>query len=169
MKKNTASLPAVSSVPKKLRKRATMSKRTELIALMTAAGCTDPRNWVGSELSENKPQFARFLFLKEFHEIVDEVENTLAGCEEYSPDISATLKILQETLSAESLHTFLRIYGKALGNAFVMMLDYGPEYTEAGAPGWALMETNTEGETTDRLIQGLHEDYLDFEESYVKK
>ena len=56
----------------------------------------------------------------------------------------------------------LLAYGQALGNSFVMAVDEGPSRREDGMPGWVLMETDADDTPSGRLIQGLHEDYLDF-------
>ena len=40
------------------------------------------------------------------------------------------------------------------------MLDQGYLYDVNDNVGWSLMELDNKGTTTDRLIQGLHEDFL---------
>lgn len=145
-------------------------ERTErhaaLTAAMQAAGCITPRDWVGSELAENIAQFARFRVLRDVHLLVDDVEATLSDIADDHPGLQASLDTLRAALPPNALHALLRAYGKVLGNGFVMVLDEGGMSDDVRAPGWQLMETGADGEPTGRLVQGLHEDYLDFDGSY---
>lgn len=141
-------------------------RRERLTELMSAAGCVKPKPWVSSELSEDIPQFARFLMLKSVHEIADDVDVVLSNATWERPDLTLTMDRLRHTVPAEDLHVFLRAYAKAMGNLFVTLLDHGPDFSGPGVPGWLLMETDEAGETTDRAVEGLCEDYLDFEANY---
>ncbi|OWT77016.1 MULTISPECIES: hypothetical protein [unclassified Achromobacter] len=141
-------------------------RRAALAAAMEAAGCTDPKSWVDSELSEDIPQFARFLLLQEVHRAADAVEVTVSEALFDRPDLEVTLKTLRSIVAPDALNELLLAYGKALGNTFVMALDHGPQ--DDDVPRWQLMETDAEGKPTGRLVQGLHEDYLDFEDSYER-
>ncbi|WP_416056350.1 hypothetical protein [Stenotrophomonas maltophilia] len=129
---------------------------------MKAAGCSDPRDWVNSELGENLPQFARFLMLRDVHALADDVDGTLSEALFDRPDLEQTLATLRGAVHSQALHALLHAYGKALGNSVVMAVDEGPAMREDGMPGWLLMETDANDEPTGRLVQGLHEDYLDF-------
>jgi len=137
-------------------------RRDELSAAMKAAGCSDPRDWVNSELGENLPQFARFLMLRDVHALADDVDGTLSEALFDRPDLEQTLATLRSAVDPQALHALLHAYGKALGNSVVMAVDEGPAMREDGMPGWLLMETDANDEPTGRLVQGLHEDYLDF-------
>lgn len=143
-------------------------RRAALTAAMQAAGCTAPKDWVNSELREDIPQFARFLMLQEVHQLADAVEDGLAEALFDRPDLEQTLDAARAALGPAALHDLFRAYAKALGNSFVMVLDEGPSTASADTPGWQLMETDAEGEPTGRLVQGLHEDYLDFDASYKR-
>ncbi|WP_137189601.1 hypothetical protein [Stenotrophomonas rhizophila] len=140
-------------------------RRAQLTAAMQAAGCTAPRDWVSSELSENIAQFARFRVLHDVHVLADDVEHVLSDALDDQPDLQDTLQTLRAAVDPAALHALLRAYAKALGNAFVMVLDEGGMCDDPRMPGWQLMETGPDG-PTGRLVQGLHEDYLDFEDSY---
>ncbi|CAH0234257.1 hypothetical protein [Stenotrophomonas lactitubi] len=129
---------------------------------MKAAGCSDPRSWVNSELGENLPQFARFLMLRDVHALADDVDSTLSEALFDRPELEQTLATLRGAVDPQALHALLHAYGKTLGNSFVMAVDEGPAMREDSMPGWLLMETNANDEATGRLVQGLHEDYLDF-------
>ena len=134
---------------------------------MKAAGCTDPRSWVNSELGENLPQFARFLMLRDVHTLADDVDSALSEALFDRPELEQTLATLRGAMDPQALHALLRAYGNALGNSFVMAVDEGPAMREDGMPGWLLMETDANDEPTGRLVQGLHEDYLDFDDRYT--
>ncbi len=132
---------------------------------MEAAGCADATDWATSEIEENIPQFGRFLVLREMHDALDVTRNLEEVCFE-DPAATALLEKLKAALSADELHDFLYAYGKVVGNTMASILDDGP--IDDGVPGWALMELTPECELTGRVIQGLHEDFLDFEESLGK-
>ena len=141
-------------------------QREALQSSMREAGCVAPADWVASELSEDIPQFARFLLLKGVHEIADDVDSAVAGGLWSNPDAERTWALLQAAVPPDALHSFLRAYAKAVGESIVMLLDYGMgNDAPDDAPGWLLMETR-DGETTGRSIEGLHEDYPDFEKEY---
>ncbi|MCF7752140.1 hypothetical protein KQ945_15370 [Bacillus subtilis subsp. subtilis] len=141
-------------------------RHARLTAAMQAAGCTAPRDWVRSELSEDIAQFARFLVLRDVHQLADDVEGTLSDMTHDRPDLQASVETLRAALEPSALHALLLAYGRALGNGFVMVLDEGPAAQDADMPGWQLMETGADGAPTGRAVQGLHEDYLDFEGAY---
>lgn len=140
-------------------------RRAQLTAAMQAAGCTAPRDWVSSELSENIAQFARFRVLHDVHVLADDVEHVLSDAIDEQPELEGTLQTLRAAVDPTALHALLRAYAKALGNHFVMVLDEGGMSDDPRLPGWQLMETGPDG-PTGRRVDGLHEDYLDFEDSY---
>jgi hypothetical protein len=148
---------------------ATNSERRALLtAAMLAAGCTEPKDWVRSELAEDIPQFARFLMLRDVHRLADAVDDTLTEALYDQPGLQRTLDVLRAAVPRSSLDALLLAYGKALGNGFVMALDQGPAAPEEGMPGWQLIETDADGAPTGRRVEGLHEDYLDFDTSYAR-
>lgn len=136
-------------------------RRASLTAAMQSAGCAAPADWVNSELREDIPQFARFLLLRDVHTLTDAVDDTLAEALYDRPDLQGTVQALHAAVDPAALHALLLAYGKALGNGFVMALDEGPAAPAPDMPGWQLVETDADGEPTGRLVQGLHEDYLD--------
>lgn len=140
-------------------------RRAQLTAAMQAAGCTAPRDWVSSELSENIAQFARFRVLHDVHVLADDVEHVLSDAIDEHPELEGTLQTLRAAVDPKALHALLRAYAKALGNHFVMVLDEAGMSDDPRMPGWQLMETGPDG-PTGRRVDGLHEDYLDFEDSY---
>ena len=144
------------------------ARRAALTAAMQSAGCTAPADWVNSELREDIPQFARFLLLRDVHTLADAVDDTLAEAVYDRPDLQRTLQSLHAAVDPAALHALLLAYGKALGNGVVMALDEGPAAPAPDMPSWQLVETDADGEPTGRLVQGLHEDYLDFDAAYQR-
>ena len=72
---------------------------------------------------------------------------------------------LASQFDEQELKKLLHFYGKSIIGKVIDMLDQGYLYDVNGNVGWSLMELDNKGTTTDRLIQGLHEDFLEFEES----
>lgn len=144
-----------------------MSERhAQLTTAMLAAGCTAPKDWVHSEVSEDIPQFARFLLLRDVYRAIDAVDERLAEARFDRPELQQTLQQLRDAVGNDALHELLHAYGHAVGNSFVMVLDQGPAAQREDTPGWMLMEVDAEGGPTGRRVDGLHEDYLDFPQCY---
>lgn len=141
-------------------------RHAQLTTALLGAGCTAPKDWVHSELSEDIPQFARFLMLRDVHRAADAVDETLADALFDRPELEQSVAAMREAVGAEAVHALLHAYAKALGNSFVMVVDEGPAEQGDNTPGWMLMETDGEGVPTGRLVQALHEDYLDFDGNY---
>lgn len=131
------------------------------------AGAKNPKSWANSELQENIPQFARFLMLRGLTDIYQDVDCNLGEMDNYSSSALATYEKLTSVFDEKELKKFLHIYGRALIGNVIDLLDEGYLYDVTEKVGWGLMELDENGTTTDRLIQGLHEDYLEFEETEI--
>ncbi|EKT56301.1 hypothetical protein [Providencia sneebia] len=131
------------------------------------AGAKNPKSWANSELQENIPQFARFLVLRGLTDIYRDVDCNLGEMDNYSSSTLATYEKLTSVFDEKELKKFLHIYGRALIGNVIDLLDEGYLYDVTEKVGWGLMELDENGTTTDRLIQGLHEDYLEFEETEI--
>lgn len=141
------------------------SRFKDLCEQLKAAGATNPKSWANSELQENIPQFARFLVLKGLTDIYRDVEGNLSEIESYSDEATEAHQKLASQFDEQELKELLHFYGKSIIGKVIDMLDQGYLYDVNGNVGWSLMELDNKGTTTDRLIQGLHEDFLEFEES----
>ncbi|WP_311749255.1 hypothetical protein [Proteus terrae] len=141
------------------------SRFKDLCEQLKAAGATNPKSWANSELQENIPQFARFLVLKGLTDIYRDVEGNLSEMDIYSDEAPEVHQKLASQFDEQELKKLLHFYGKSIIGKVIDMLDQGYLYDVNGNVGWSLMELDNEGTTTDRLIQGLHEDFLEFEES----
>lgn len=141
------------------------SRFKDLCEQLKAASATNPKSWANSELQENIPQFARFLVLKGLTDIYRDVEGNLSEIESYSDEATEVHQKLASQFDEQELKELLHFYGKSIIGKVIDMLDQGYLYDVNDNVGWSLMELDNKGTTTDRLIQGLHEDFLEFEES----
>lgn len=141
------------------------SRFKDLCEQLKAAGATDPKSWVKSELQENIPQVARFLVLKGLTDIYRDVDENIGEMDIYSDEVTDVYQKLASQFDNQELKRLLHFYGKSVISKVIDMLDQGYLYDVNDKVGWSLMELNEQGETTDRLIQGLHEDFLEFDES----
>ncbi|HCN44003.1 MAG TPA: hypothetical protein DIS95_16625 [Proteus vulgaris] len=132
---------------------------------LKTAGATNPKSWANSELQENIPQFARFLVLKGLTKIYRDVEGNINEMDIYSDEATEVYQKVASQFDEKALKELLHFYGKSMISKVINMLDEGYLYDVNDNVGWSLMELNDKGTTTDRLIQGLHEDFLEFEES----
>lgn len=147
-------------------KRKTMKNNTiydELVKKLVRAGATEPEDWAKSEVSENIPQFARFLVLKNLFQIAQDVESSLLCANDFS-DMDSQVEEMKGKVGEDTLMDFLQNYSFGLISQVMDVLDSGnPELEEDGV-SWILSETNGDGALTERFIEGLHEDALDFME-----
>ncbi len=125
-------------------------------------GAKDPISWAMSEVKENIPQFSRFLFLKGIFDIIDDVEGNIGLAddidESYDEDIFEILAKLEEQIGKKECYDFLKSFSKGVIWQVLNFIDDG-NYNSEGKPMWNLKEYETE-----RFINGLHENFNDFEE-----
>ncbi|MEQ4909099.1 hypothetical protein [Proteus vulgaris] len=141
------------------------SRFMDLCEQLKTAGATNPKSWANSELQENIPQFARFLVLKGLTKIYRDVEGNINEMDIYSDEATEVYQKVASQFDEKALKELLHFYGKSMISKVINMLDEGYLYDVNDNVGWSLIELNDKGTTTDRLIQGLHEDFLEFEES----
>ena len=120
---------------------------------MRSHGASDPEVWAGSELAEDIPQEARFLFLRSLW------TNTINS---WTPLTVATLPAAQRLVAAgasmDDVVTAMKAAAYEAAFAVVMRVDEGLDASAPdNSPGWSLAETR-HGSLTGRLIDGLHED-----------
>ena len=150
-------------------------KADRMIALLERFGANDPVGWVASEMRENIPQVARFLFLHEMRgQLIDNysyggrtepvptnmrpAEVEAKGEEAYRRllDAGADPKDIAEVAHGEVCRTVWD---------FICQLDgvLGSEYDDIeDAPRWTLAEVTGslgEGEFTGRCLDSLHENF----------
>lgn len=154
---------------KKQIEKLSLDKKNELEILLSRlenAGAKDPLSWAYSEITENIPQFGRFLFLKGLLNIGNDVEENLGFAddvdENYEDDIFEVSSKLKELIGEDKFNNFLKSYTKGVMWQVANLIDDG-NYNENGEPNWSLKEINDK-DKTERAINGLHENLNEFEE-----
>ena len=148
----------------------------DLTELLTRLGATDPAAWARSEVEEDIPQVARYLFLRQAwqHVVADgdttwiEAWRDLAA---QSPDAPcagigpALERLLDAGARPEDIATVVRVmqYSTLFGVCYLLD-DPGTVEPEVAELGWALVEVDEEG-TVGRHIGGLHESLLETDPS----
>ncbi len=155
-------------------KDAQPSRADQIAALkkrLKRAGAADAKQWAVSEVDEGIPQFARFLLLKHLTMAAHDVDGNLELAEDLAPNLSKAHNAACEALGAEQVEAMLRDYGKGLVAQFIDLIDHGNEDSEEDEISWALVQTDGDGKVCKplRIIEGLHEDLLDFEETSLAK
>lgn len=145
--------------------------RQELITLFAGLGARNPEQWAKSQLDENIPQLARFLFLRQAWKLVvspDDRTWMQANTDSSNPGsaITAALQRLREKgASEEDLTTVVRVMQWRLLSAFCYLLDDpGNLEDEVGDVAWRLFEVDKNGKPI-AAISGLHESVLETEPS----
>ena len=143
----------------------------ELTKRLKRAGAKDAKQWASSEVREGIPQFARFLLLKQLTLAAHDVSENLALAEDVAPKFSEAHAAACKALGAEQVDALLRDYGKGLVQQFIDLIDFGNEDSEEDEISWALVQTDGDGQVCEplRIIEGLHEDLLDFEATSLAK
>ncbi len=146
------------------------------IEILKQFNADDPLGWVSSEMRENIPQVARFLFL---HRVRSEVLNGyLQFAIPENPEFEKSLppfarmkvgeeafnRLIESGVNREDLVRVARAAACRATLNFVEMLDgvtFPDEFEELNnAPDWAIMEIveeNGKRKFTGRMLDGLHE------------
>jgi hypothetical protein len=128
---------------------------------MTELGAPDPAAWARSEINDNIPQQARYLFLRNiWPQFIDRYAD-----EKVIRRIPATARLLDAGASMADLALALRSVAYETAFAVVDRVDEGWDPDAPGdSPGWRLMETDAE-RLTGRAVVGLHESLLSLDPS----
>ena len=135
----------------------------ELANLFLSVGAKNPISWAYSEITEDVPQLGRFLLLKHMHGIIKDTNGIIVEASEFDDDIQNKMNLISEVLGEELLNKMLYAYGKAILSGVISFIDEGNYSAKTDGISWHLCETTAKGESTGRVIQGLHEDFYDFE------
>lgn len=144
----------------------------ELTKLFQKLGADDPESWARSEIMENIPQLARFLFLRSAWENVvpendtqwldEEIENSKRHPNDPCSGIGKALqKILELGANREDIVDI--VHGMQYRTLFGMcyLIDImDEEVPEIGETGWVLHEIDKDGKLTGRIVQGMYESAL---------
>lgn len=135
---------------------------TELVHRCAGAGAKKPLQWAYSELHEDIPQFARFLVLKNLHDLATAIPTNVDMAGDFHPNPDEAFTEIAAAMGAEKLNKFLTAYGMGLVNNFISLLDEGNFESERDKVTWGLFELNEDETVIGRRIAGLHEDIVDF-------
>lgn len=135
----------------------------ELINRMENAGCKNPFSWAFSEITENIPQFARFLVLKNLFEIANDIDRAIEFAEAYADNYSDLEGKILQVVDKSLLKQYLAAYNRGMIGRFVDLIDEGNKDADKYNVDWALLKTDSDGKHTEQIIQGLHEDLIGFE------
>jgi len=148
----------------------------DLTELLTRLGAPDPSAWARSELEEDIPQVARYLFLRQaWQHVVGDGDQTWidawrdlaaqspsAPCAGIGPALE---RLLAAGADRDDLTTVVRVmqYSTLFGLCYLLD-DPGDVEPEVAELGWALVEVDEEG-TVGRHIGALHESLLETDPS----
>ncbi len=143
--------------------------RKTLAALFEKLGASDPAGWAASQIQENIPQLARYLFLRQAWRKVLPPSETSWIDADLSTDANAPgggiVRALRNAesagLSREDLTEIVRVkQWELLFQLCYLIDDPQIEETEAQEVAWGLFEVDEDGAPL-RRIDGLHESVLD--------
>lgn len=148
----------------------------DLTELLTRLGAPDPSAWARSEVEEDIPQVARYLFLRQAwtHVIADgddawidawrelAAQSPAAPCAGIGPALE---RLLAAGVDRDDLSTVVRVmqYSTLFGLCYLLD-DPGEVEPEAAEVAWALVEVDDEG-TVGRHLGALHESLLETDPS----
>jgi hypothetical protein len=133
----------------------------DLTRRMSELGAPDPASWARSEINDNIPQQARYLFLRNiWPQLIDRYAD-----ESVIRRLPATARLLDAGASMADLALALRSVAYETAFAVVDRVDegYDPD-APRDSPGWRLMETDAE-RLTGRAVGSLHESLLSLDPS----
>ncbi|MFV0542006.1 MAG: hypothetical protein ACK5MZ_12360 [Aestuariibaculum sp.] len=135
-----------------------------LVIRLENAGAKNPLSWASSEVSEKIPQFGRFLVLKSLFDIAKSIEDNILIAEDFDEEIEDKFEEIKEKVGQKELFDFLKSYSKGMIYNVIEILDEGNQEVDRDKISWILMKTDDNFEPNGQIIQGLHEDFLEFED-----
>jgi hypothetical protein len=133
-----------------------------LVIRLENAGAKNPLQWASSEVTEGIPQFGRFLMLKTLFDISKSTEDNISMAGDFDEDFEDKYSEIKDIVGQEKLLAFLTSYSKGIIYNVVELLDEGNREADRDKISWTLMKTDENFEATGQIIQGLHEDFLEF-------
>lgn len=124
---------------------------------MAELGARDPDIWARSEITRGTPQQARYLVLR----LIWAKALTRWRDEDVLRRDPALAQLLEQGADQELLTAAVRrVVFDAVGDV-IMAIDEGCDLDAPDdAPGWTLMETDSDERATGRIVGGLHESLL---------
>lgn len=135
-----------------------------LVIRLDNAGAKNPLQWASSEIKEGIPQFGRFLMLKNLFKIGKSIDGNISTAGDFDEDFDEKHTEIKNTIGEEKLLDFLTSYSKGIIYNVIGLLDEGNIDADRDKISWTLMKTDENFDPTGQIIQGLHEDFLEFED-----
>lgn len=139
------------------------SELADLATRLDNAGAKNPLSWAFSEVTEGIPQFGRFLILKTLFTLARSTGDNIDIAYDFDEEIKEKYSEIAGYVGEDKLNSFLSSYSKGIIYNIIDLLDEGNLNYQEDKISWLLMKTDEEGEPTNQIIQGLHEDFLEFE------
>jgi hypothetical protein len=141
----------------------------DLATRIDKAGATKPLTWALSEVKENIPQFGRFLVLKSFLQIAKDARGNVFNALDFDEKIEEKYLEISKMVGEKEFLDFLYTFSKGLMINVCMTFDEGNLDCEEDKVSWEIFQTDENGEHSGRIIQGLHEDWYEFEKEIRKE
>ncbi len=144
----------------------------ELTKLFQKLGADEPESWAKSEVMENIPQLARYLFLRSAWENVvpeeddgwidEQIERSARKPNAPCSGIGTALqRILDLGANREDIVDIVRgMQYQTLFGMCYLVDTMNEDIQEIGELNWILHEIGKDGKLTGRIVQGMHESAL---------
>jgi hypothetical protein len=139
------------------------SEMEDLLIRLDRAGAKNPLSWAFSEITENLPQFGRFLVLKKLFEIAKSPSQNIAMAFDFDDEIDDKFSEISKMVGEDKLLDFLSSFSKGIMYNVVELFDEGNRNVKEDKADWVLLKTDENGKHSEQIINGLHEDFLNFE------
>lgn len=83
---------------------------------------------------------------------------------DFDDEVEEKYNAIKDIVGEEKLLSFLTSYSKGIIYNVVGLLDEGNQEADRDKISWTLMKTDENFQSTGQMIQGLHEDFLEFED-----
>lgn len=140
-------------------------KLEKLIIKLENAGATKPLEWAFSEVEEGIPQFSRFLVLKNLYKIINDIDGNISLFEDFTEDMDdmdLIISKIKKNISDIELKDFLKLYGKAIIWNVLQLIEEGNQDLKRDGVSWSLVQVDSNLNSTNQVISGLHEDFQEF-------
>ena len=139
------------------------SEMEDLAIRLDRAGAKEPLSWAFSEVRENIPQFGRFLVLKKLFEIAKSPKENYLIAADFDSELKDKYLEISNMFGEERLLEFLISFSKGITWNLMYLLTEGNRNSDEDKVNWVLLKTDENGKHSEQIIQGLHEDFLEFE------
>ena len=139
------------------------SELEDLVIRLEKAGAKNPLSWAFSEVTESIPQFGRFLVLKKLFEIAKSPKDNLIMALDFDSEIKGKFLEFSNMIGEEKFLEFLTSFSKGIVWNVMELVDEGNRNMDEDKVNWVLLKTDENGKHSEQIIQGLHEDFLEFE------